>query len=152
MTDQPELLPCPFCKGKAQLSLDDDAYYCEDCGAMPYVEKGCDPVDVWNTRPRTIPAWLKEQIKNCIVDYNYYAENKNEDPIVINSIKSGGIEVSHLVSTADLEKLKDRLAYYYENELHKYYEDLASEISDGICAERAEIGGSMLINSMIKLK
>lgn len=91
-------------------------------------------------------------LTSCVVDYNYYTENKNDDPIVINSIKAGGIEVSHLVSSADLEKLKDRLAYYYENELHKYYENLASEISDGICAERAEIGGNMLINSMIKLK
>ena len=62
MTD--ELKPCPFCGGKATISLDDGAYYCVDCGCMPYVDDGVEPIAAWNRREADeMPEWAIKEIQ-----------------------------------------------------------------------------------------
>lgn len=91
-----ELLLCPFCDGEARLSLEDDAYYCEDCGAMPYVEKGCEPADVWNTRPRTIPTWLKTYLNEEIQKLN---------DLMQLAVKTRNPSAAHIISRCEEQQL-----------------------------------------------
>lgn len=56
-----QLLPCPFCGGKAEIESDDTDYpnheaVCQDCGARCHVT-GCGPDDGWEwNRRATQPA------------------------------------------------------------------------------------------------
>lgn len=55
---------------------------------------------------------------NCEVDFSRYRETSlDEAQIVINSIRSGNIEVSELVSADELESLKERCERSYQNNM-----------------------------------
>lgn len=55
---------------------------------------------------------------NCEVDFSRYRETSlDEAEVVINSIKSGNIEVSDLVSADELENLKERCERSYQNNM-----------------------------------
>lgn len=63
-----ELKPCPYCKGKATIDLDDSWVFCEDCGfGIEIVEPSFPTIETliehWNTRPieDTLNAQIKEQ-------------------------------------------------------------------------------------------
>ena len=62
----------------------------------------------------------------CLVDYNFISDND----IDINSIKVKGIEVSDLVSSAELEDVKVACAkdYYYQQFLRMRERDDAIEL------------------------
>lgn len=68
---------CPFCNGSAKFSGEDGAYYCQDCGCMPFVDPSIhDPVDTWNSRAEPIgnseelPEWLWAKIQVRIMIRN----------------------------------------------------------------------------------
>lgn len=64
-----QLLPCPFCGGKAEIESDDSDYpyheaVCQECGARCHVT-GCGPDDGWEWNRRVTSPPL---VTNCRVN------------------------------------------------------------------------------------
>ena len=69
MIKETTLKNCPFCDGKPKLSLEDGAYYCKDCGCMPYVNEFQTPDEAWNQRVEPFPQWLREKIEDKKIEW-----------------------------------------------------------------------------------
>lgn len=73
-------------------------------------------------------------IINTIVDFEYFKENR-EVIIRIESIKCGGIEISDLVSSAEIEKLNWKCQQHYENTAFDYWEQRYEERNSGLARD-----------------
>ena len=70
----------------------------------------------------------------CIVDFDYFKED-GEVTINFNSIKHGDLEVSELVSFAELDKLKFKCEILYESTAFEYWEQRYEERNSGLARE-----------------
>jgi len=71
---------------------------------------------------------------NCSVNFQYFKED-SEVTIRIESINSGSIEVSELISEAQIEDIKWKCQKHYENTSFDYWEQRYEERNSGLSRE-----------------
>lgn len=66
-----EIHPCPFCNESEYLECNGHYVACEKClatGPEYYEADRKLAIKAWNTRPKVIPRWLKDEINKLLND------------------------------------------------------------------------------------
>lgn len=64
---------------------------------------------------------IDEAIIGVIIDFEYYREN-GDDTVIVDSINNGGMEISNLITPAELENIKLDCVEHYKNVAFRYLE------------------------------